>query len=269
MNVRMTEKSAPYDSWLASVLEGMSNDDLKSLLTTIFKREDITNLDSLHLRNIIAHDFSTAASRSLPWARPIPYAAIVRMVAKRLKLPAPVESTVPEIERVVLFKVLEKSLEKMSSEERDSLARKVESELRAHGIDKKVAFNEVRDFVKFAAIDVGGTVGGLVLAGPGTAGLIGLNFLQWVVLKAVILTSGPLAAAGAVFGFGTAGALMAAAGWAGPIGAALALLYTGYVLTGPAFRKLIPAVCVIAAMRLQQEIRSSNGIPQSVKTPGR
>lgn len=259
----MTEESTTNDSWLVSVMEGMSNDDLKSLLTTTFKRDDVANLDALHLRNLIAHEFSTAASRSLPWARPIPYEAIVRMVARRLKLPAPADSAVPEIERVILFKVLEKSLEKMSSEERDSLARKVESELRARGIDKKVAFDEVRDFVKFAAMDVGGTVGGLVLAGPGIAGLIGLNFLQWVILEAVILTSGHLAAAGAVFGFGTAGALMAAAGWAGPIGAALALLYTGYVLTGPAFRKLIPAVCVIAAMRLQQEVRSSTGIPLS------
>ncbi|MEI6644191.1 MAG: hypothetical protein WCL10_19405 [Novosphingobium sp.] len=253
----MTEEFTEIDFWLATVLENMSRDELKALVTQAFKRTDHDTLDAQSLRRLVAHEFSTAASRSLPWARPIPYSEIVRMVAKRLKLPAPADSAVSEIERPILFKVLEKSIEKMSREQKEGLASRIESQLRERGIDKKVAFDEVFDFVKFAAMDVGGTVGGLVLAGPGIAGVIGLNFLQWIILEAVILTSGHLAAAGAVFGFGTAGALMAAAGWAGPVGAALALLYTGYVLTGPAFRKLIPAVCVIAAKRLEQAALSS------------
>lgn len=257
MNLRVAERVAAEDYWLSEVIEKMSLDELKGLVSQAFKRTVVENLDAQRLRRVIAHELSTAASRSLPWARPIPYTGIVRMVAKRIKLPAPDDSGVPEIERAILFKVLERSLEKMSSEQREGLARRIESQLRERGIEKKVAFDEVYDFVKFAAMDVGGTVGGLVLAGPGIAGLIGLNFLQWIVLEAVILTSGHLAAAGAIFGFGTAGALMAAAGWAGPIGAALALLYTGYVLTGPAFRKLIPAVCFIAAKRLEHEVCSN------------
>lgn len=257
MEFRVTEELTVDDFWLSTVIENMSRDELKGLVSKTFKQTAVDDLDAQRLRRVVAHEFSTAASRSLPWARPIPYTVIVRMVAKRIKLPAPDDSGVPEIERAILFKVLEKSLEKMSSEQREGLARRIETQLRERGIERKVAFDEVYDFVKFAAMDVGGTVGGLVLAGPGIAGLIGLNFLQWIVLEAVILTSGHLAAASAIFGFGTAGALMAAAGWAGPIGAALALLYTGYVLTGPAFRKLIPAVCVIAAKRLEQEVCSN------------
>lgn len=81
--------------------------------------------------------------------------------------------------------------------------------------------------------------------------MIGLNFLQFVVLKGIILSSGYFAAGGALMGFGTGGLMLAIAGWAGPVGAGLAFIYTAYSMAGPAYRKLVPGVCMIAAKRLE------------------
>ncbi len=91
----------------------------------------------------------------------------------------------------------------------------------------------------------------MMMAAPGLTGAIGLNALQFIVLKGIILSSGYLAAGGALLGFGVGGAMLAVAGAAGPIGLGLGLLYTAYSLSGPAFRKLIPAICVIAAKRVE------------------
>jgi uncharacterized protein YaaW (UPF0174 family) len=93
-------------------------------------------------------------------------------------------------------------------------------------------------------------------------GVIGLNVLQMVVLQGIIATSGYVAGLGAVLGFGMGGAMIAVAGVAGPIGLALGLIYTGYSLSGPAFRKLIPAVCVIAAKRAEVEGGPAAATPQ-------
>ena len=51
----------------------------------------------------------------------------------------------------------------------------------------------------------------------------------------------------------TGGALMAVAGAAGPVAGALMVLYTFYIISGPAYRKLIPAACVVAAKRIEME----------------
>jgi uncharacterized protein YaaW (UPF0174 family) len=122
-----------------------------------------------------------------------------------------------------------------------------------------VTFDEVVKFVKFAGMDVGGSVGTLVMTAPGMAGVLGLNVLQLIVLQGIIATSGYAAGLGAVLGFGTGGAMLAVAGAAGPVGLALTALFTVYSLSGPAFRKLIPAICVIAAKRMEiQGSTSSN-----------
>lgn len=91
------------------------------------------------------------------------------------------------------------------------------------------------------------------MTAPGTAGVLGLNVLQLIVLQGIIATSGYAAGLGAVLGFGTGGAMLALAGAAGPVGLALGVLFTAYSLSGPAFRKLIPAICVIAAKRVEIE----------------
>jgi len=111
--------------------------------------------------------------------------------------------------------------------------------------------------VKFAGMDVGGSFGTLLMTAPGTAGVLGLNVLQLIVLQGIIATSGYAAGLGAVLGFGTGGAMLALAGAAGPVGLALGVLFTAYSLSGPAFRKLIPAICVIAAKRVEIEGSSS------------
>lgn len=41
------------------------------------------------------------------------------------------------------------------------------------------------------------------------------------------------------------------AGAAGPVAGALMVLYTVYRISGPAYRKLIPAACAVAAKRVE------------------
>ena len=60
-------------------------------------------------------------------------------------------------------------------------------------------------------------------------------------------------------GFGSGGLMLAVAGWAGPVGAGLAFLFTAYSISGPAYRKLVPAVCMIAAKRLELISHEPNG----------
>lgn len=69
---------------------------------------------------------------------------------------------------------MERSLARMSDEQNASLTQDVETGLRECGIDRKVAFAEVLKFVKFTGMDVGESVGTMVLAAPGPAGAIGL-----------------------------------------------------------------------------------------------
>ena len=95
----------------------------------------------------------------------------------------------------------------------------------------------------------------MAMSASGLAGVVGLNALQYMVLQGIVITSGYWAATTAVLGLGMGGMMLAVAGAAGPIGAALVLLYTAYSLVGPAFRKLIPAICVIAAKRVELESR--------------
>ena len=129
-----------------------------------------------------------------------------------------------------------------------------------------MAFKEVLTFAKTGVIDIGGSVGGLVLSAPGLYGMVGLNFLQFVVLKGIVMSSGYLAGGAAFMGFGAGGLMLAIAGWAGPVGAGFAFLYSAYSMAGPAYRKLVPAVCMIAAKRLEigvHELQESEN-PQSL-----
>lgn len=109
--------------------------------------------------------------------------------------------------------------------------------------------------MKFTVMDVGGTTGTLAMIAPGLTGAIGLNVLQFILLKGIILTLGYVATFQALLGLGFGGAMLAGAGAAGPIGLALGLLYTAYSLSGPAFRILIPSICVIAAKRVELDKR--------------
>lgn len=237
---------------LTEVLWSLDKDELTGMLRDTFGRKrSFEEMEVPELRRLLVTSFSDAAAYSWPWAAAPNYPETVALVAKQLKLPTSSKVHVRELERMILFKVVELSLEKLDESQRADVVQRVEAELAARGIEQRVAFQEIVSFVKTGGVDIGGTLGGLILAGPGLYGVVGLNFLQFVILKGIILSSGYLAGGAALMGFGTGGLMLAIAGWAGPVGAGLAFLYTAYSIAGPAFRKLVPAVCMIAAKRLE------------------
>lgn len=253
--VQLRQATSP----LMPVLKAMKpKKELEPLLVNVLKvsAEKAQGMTRTGMEREIAHQLSKAATYSLPYAKAPSYDDIVRMVARNLKLPSRAELRTEDLERAILFKVVERSLEKMDEKQREVLTQEVEKILRERGIDKKVSFDEVVKFTKFTAMDVGGTLGTALLTAPGLAGLIGLNALQYIVLQGVILSSGYFAGATALMGFGFGGAMLTVAGAAGPIGLGLAVVYTFYRISGPAYRKLIPAICVIAAKRVELDIKS-------------
>jgi uncharacterized protein YaaW (UPF0174 family) len=255
----------PPNGALMPVLGAMDREtELEPLLITSLKvdRKKLHGMVREELELMAACELAEAAGYSLPGASVPSYDDIVRTVARQLKLPTRAELSTEDVERAILFKVMERSLERMSEEQQQSLTLDVERGLRERGIDRKVSFTEVAKFVKFTGMDVGGTVGTLAMTAPGLTGAIGLNALQFIVLKGIIMTSGYVAAGGALLGFGMGGAMLAVAGAAGPIGVAVGLLYTAYSLSGPAFRKLVPAVCMVAAKRVELHARADD--PYSV-----
>lgn len=203
------------------------------------------------LRRLVKQSFSDAAAFSLPWAASPTYPEAVGLVAKQLKLPCSSDIHVTEMERAILFKVVELSLKKLDEKGQAEIVARVQAELTYRGVKHKVAFKEIFMFAKTGTMDIGGTVGGLVFAGPGLYGMVGLNFLQFLVLKAIIMSSGYLAGGAAFLGLGSGGLMLAVAGCAGPLGAGFAFLFSAYSMAGPAYRKLVPAVCMVAAKRLE------------------
>jgi uncharacterized protein YaaW (UPF0174 family) len=186
------------------------------------------------------------------WKELPPYDEVVRLVAKRIHVSESTKAEVPDVERAILFKIVDLSIRKMTDEETQKLTKQVEAELAARGVKRKVTLSEVRKFISFAEGEL--VTGAVSLAGSagGFAGtVIGVNGLQMIVLKGIIATSGYMSAGGALLGLGAGGTMMTIAGAAGPIALVLGTLYASYSLTGPAFRKLIPCICVIAAKRIE------------------
>jgi hypothetical protein len=240
------------DNTLTEVLWQMDKEELTGMLRDTFGRKrNLEQMEAPELRRLLVASFSDAAAYSWPWAAAPSYPESVALVARQLKLPSSSKVHVRELERMILFKVVELSLEKLEDSARADVVKRVEAELSARGIERRVAFQEIVSFVKTGGVDIGGTLGGLVLAGPGIYGVVGLNFLQFIILKGILLSSGYVAGGAALMGIGTGGLMLAIAGWAGPVGAGLAFLYTAYSMAGPAYRKLVPAVCMIAAKRLE------------------
>lgn len=266
----ISRKPAPPqgdDQALTEVLWHMEREELTKLLAGTFARKrDLHDMALPELRRLVTQSFSDAAAYSWPWASLPTYPETVSLVAKQLKLPSSSRIHVKELERAILFKVVELSLEKLDDKGKADVVVRVQSELAAQGVKKHVAFKEVLTFAKTGVIDIGGSVGGLVLSAPGLYGMVGLNFLQFVVLKGIVMSSGYLAGGAAFMGFGAGGLMLAIAGWAGPVGAGFAFLYSAYSMAGPAYRKLVPAVCMIAAKRLEigvHELQESEN-PQSL-----
>jgi uncharacterized protein YaaW (UPF0174 family) len=241
----------------------MEREELTGMLRDTFGRSrNLGELELPELRRLVVRSFSDAAAHSWPWAERPTYPETVALAAKQLKLPTSSKAHVRELERMILFKVVELSLERLTDAQKADLVERVEGELKARGIEQRLVFREISSFVKTGGVDIGGTLGGLVLAGPGTYGVIGLNFLQFVVLKGIILSSGYFAGGAALMGFGSGGLMLAIAGWAGPVGAGLAFPYAAYSMAGPAYREIVPAVCMIAAKRLELSSREPQEDPQ-------
>jgi hypothetical protein len=248
------------DHTLTEVLWSMEKAELAGMLRDTFGRKrDLEELEAPELRRLLVSSFSDAAAYSWPWASAPSYPETVALVAKQLKLPSSSKVHTVELERMILFKVVELSLERLDDAQKAEIVGRIRAELEARGIERRIAFQEIVSFVKTGGVDIGGTLGGLVLAGPGIYGVAGLNFLQFVVLKGIILSSGYFAGGAALMGFGSGGLMLAVAGWAGPVGAGLAFLFTAYSISGPAYRKLVPAVCMIAAKRLELISHEPNG----------
>ncbi|WP_430407439.1 hypothetical protein [Hydrogenophaga sp.] len=268
----MTRKPVPPrgdDQALTEVLWHMEREEITQLLSGTFARKrDLHEMELPELRRLVKQSFSDAAAYSWPWAASPTYPETVSIVAKQLKLPSGPRTHVRELERAILFKVVELSLEKLDDQGKADVVKRVQGELTAQGVKKQVAFKEVLTFAKTGVIDLGGTMGGLVLAGPGIYGVVGLNFLQFVVLKGIILSSGYLAGGAAFMGLGAGGLMLAVAGWAGPLGAGFAFLYSAYSIAGPAYRKLVPAVCMIAAKRLEIGAADQNVLTTPEEDPG-
>ncbi len=204
------------------------------------------------LRNYVASELLSAAKNSLMLWQALPcYDDVVRQVAQRIKISDATEADIADVERAILFKIVDLSISKMTDAQKQTLTGQVEAELAARGIQRKVMIDEITDFTSLMAIDlVPGAVG--LASCTGVAGtVLGVNALQLIVLKGIVATSGYVAAGGALFGLGAGGAMMTIAGAAGPIALVLGTLYASYALAGPAFRKLIPGVCVIAAKRIE------------------
>jgi len=248
----------PGNQSLYDVLSHMSRDELLSLyagpLRVNAKKDKDTadNASDDGLRHHVAAKLLSSAKNSLMLWQELPsYDEVVRLVSQKIGASESTQADIADVERAVLFKIVDLSISKMTDEEAQKLTQQVEAELAARGVYRKVTLSEIRDFTSLMAIDLVPSTFS-VAGSAGLAGtLLGINVLQVIVLKGIIATSGYVAAGGALLGFGAGGAMMTIAGAAGPIALVLGTLYASYKVAGPAFRKLIPSICVIAAKRIE------------------
>ncbi len=248
----------PGNQPLYDVLNRMSRDELLSLyagpLRVNAKKDKDTadNASDDGLRHHVAAELLASAKNSLMLWQALPsYDEVVRLVSQKIGASESTQADIADVERAVLFKIVDLSISKMTDEEAQKLTQQVEAELAARGVYRKVTLSEISEFTSLMAIDL--VPGAFSVAGSaGLAGtLLSINVLQVIVLKGIIATSGYVVAGGALLGFGAGGAMMTIAGAAGPIALVLGALYASYKLAGPAFRILIPSICVIAAKRIE------------------
>lgn len=168
----------------------------------------------------------------------VEYVEIVKDVAGKLRVKTVEGSTVADIERSILLKILADSVEKMSPEERAALQEEFEK-AGVKGVDLS------------AGIPAG------VLAAQLAVQMSG--FLAYRI--AVIVAN---AVAKAVLGRGLSLAANAALTrilgvLAGPIGWAITGLWTLIDVSGPAYRVTIPVVCHVGFLRQKKEFESLGG----------
>jgi len=216
------------------------------------------------LRNYVAAELLSAAKNSLMLWQALPsYDDVVRQVAQRIKISDATQADIADVERAILFKIVDLSISKMTDEQKQTLTSQVEAELASGGIHHKVMIDEVKQF----AISMGKSAGKAhnLAGGAGLAGtVLGVNAMQLMVLNGIADTFGYIAAGQAWFGFGVLGSLVELLEEPELIVLVLGSKAVN-AIAGPAFRKLVPAICVIAAKRIEI---SAMPIEVSIPTKG-
>jgi uncharacterized protein YaaW (UPF0174 family) len=252
---------------LYAVLDQMTLAELTTLYTgplCMRSPKDIDTADNASddgLRNYVAAELQSAAKNSLMMWQALPsYDDVVRQVAQRIDVSQAAQADIADVERAILFKIVDLSISKMTDAQKLTLTSQVEAELAAGGIHRKVMIDEVKQFAVSMGKSAGkahGLAGGAGLAGT----VLGVNALQLIVLKGIVATSGYVAAGQAWLGFGALGGLMELLEEP-----ALIVLFLGPMavnaIAGPAFRKLVPAICVIAAKRIE-----TSAVPIEIRIP--
>lgn len=160
-----------------------------------------------------------------------PYEEVVRDVCRRLKTRPELDATVADMEWLVLRKILEEALEKMTADERIDLEDTLRNAGVKHG-DKGAA----------GPLAVALLQGGVKVSGF-AAYRISVMVANAVAKK--LLGRGLSLGANAAL-TRTVGAL------AGPVGWAITGIWTAYDLSGPAYRVTIPCVCHVAMLRYKR-----------------
>jgi uncharacterized protein YaaW (UPF0174 family) len=175
----------------------------------------------------------------------VSYREIVSNVAGRLKVEVDRAAPVADIEAQILLKVLEKSWEKMSREEKSTLLEGIMPETGAADLPREFPVPLVQ-----AAI----------IAGGGFAAYQ-LSLIVAAAISRATLQRGISFAASAVLS-------RWAAVFAGAVGLGLAALWTVFDVLGPAYRVIIPCVLHIAMLRQLYALRDSTGEPAAAAASG-
>lgn len=168
----------------------------------------------------------------------VAYRDIVGNVAARLKVKYDKHQAVDEIEQQILIKVLEKSWDKMTDEEKTALIQGIIPETRAEDLPKEFPVALLQT---------------AIIAGGGLASYR----LSLVVAGAIARAS---LQRGIAFVAGTSAARWAAA-FAGAVGLGIAALWTLFDVLGPAYRVLIPCVLHIAMLRQLHALKDNGFDP--------
>ncbi len=175
----------------------------------------------------------------------VTYREIVGKVASRIKVKYEKTDTIDQIEQQILIKVLEKSWEKMSDNEKASLIKGIMTETGAGDLPR-----EFPTALMQAAIIAGGGI---------------------ATYKLSLIVAGAIARAslrqGIAFVAGTSVARWATA-FAGAVGLGIATLWTLFDVLGPAYRVLIPCVLHIAMLRQLHTLKDKGVNPDDVFNQG-
>ena len=165
----------------------------------------------------------------------IPYEKIVGNVAKTLKVTLEGQESLPEIERKILLKILEK----MPEEDRKKFEDSLREELEKAGLPNA-------DFK--AGVPIGVLLAQLAAK---EAGFVTYKVALIIAngLSKKLLGRGLTLAANAMLP-------RAIAALTGPIGVALSALFTAISIAGPAYRVVIPCVCHVAYLRSKKDFQS-------------